>query len=102
MTNDIRCQLESLPGVFGAGSEMQPAFEKIRGAADSGPVLTEHELDQEWLYRVWADGRLVGPYIILWTQQVDRLQLEAPCDYLTWLLQRSPPLKNNAKGFRAL
>ena len=81
---------------------MQPAVEGLRGAADSGPVLTPHELDQEWLYRVWADGRLVGPYINLWTQQIDRLELESPCDYLMWLLQRSPPLENNGKSCRII
>ena len=70
---------------------MQPAFEELRGAADSGPVLTSHELDQEWLYRVWKDGRLYGPYIAMWARQIDKLELESPCDYLLWLLQRSPP-----------
>ena len=81
---------------------MHPAVEELRGAADSGTDFTEHEKNQEWLYRVWADGRLVGPYIILWTQQIDRLELEAPCDYLMWLLRTTPPLEKDGKSCRII
>ena len=78
---------------------MQRTCQELRGPADC-PVLTPHELDQEWLYRVWADGRLSGAYIVMWARQIEVLQREAPCDYLIWLLQRSPALEKNGTGQR--
>ena len=73
--------------------------QELRETADSGPALTEHELDQELLYRLYRDGRVWGPYVTIWSAKVSELQREAPCDYLHWLLQRFPPLvKDNAEG----
>ena len=73
--------------------------EGLRAPADSGPALTEHEKDQELLYRLYRDGRVWGPYAAFWGTKVSELQREGPCEYLEWLLRRFPPLvKDNAQG----
>ena len=55
------------------------------------PQLTEHELDQELLYRVWKDGRVRGNWV-LWSDALAELERQAPCTYLLYLLQCNPPL----------
>ena len=46
---------------------------------DDGGTLSGHELDQEWMYRVWRDGRVRGEYIGLWAKQLQVQQQYAPC-----------------------
>ena len=54
-------------------------------------VLSEHELDQEYLYRLWRDNRVIN-CIALWSKALSDLQKEAPCEYFAWLMKRNPPL----------
>ena len=58
-------------------------------------LLSEHELAQERLYRLWRAGWVQGENVLLWAQSLERLSLEGDCDYLIWLLQRFPRLWEN-------
>ena len=58
-------------------------------------LLSEHELAQERLYRLWRAGWVQGENVLLWAQSIERLSLEGDCDYLIWLLQRFPRLWEN-------
>ena len=60
-------------------------------------LLSEHELAQERLYRLWRAGWLRGKDVLLWAQSLERLALEGECDYLIWLLQRFPGLWKNGE-----
>ena len=55
-------------------------------------VLSEHELDQEYLYRLWKAGRITQEHVQTWAKALSELQAEAECDYFVWLMQRNPPL----------
>ena len=51
----------------------------------------QHELDQELLYILWKDNRVIN-CIALWSKALSDLQKEAPCEYFAWLMKRNPPL----------
>ena len=54
--------------------------------------LSQHELDQEYLYRLWKAGRINDGYVQMWAKALTELQSESPCDYFTWLLKNQPML----------
>ena len=74
---------------------MQSQSDRIRQKGDredpTAWLLNQHELDQEYLYRLWKDNRVIN-CIALWSKAFSELQKEAPCEYFTWLMQRNPPL----------
>ena len=74
---------------------MQSQSDRIRQKGDredpTAWLLSEHELDQELLYILWRDNRVIN-CIALWSKALSELQKEAPCEYFTWLMQRNPPL----------
>ena len=55
-------------------------------------LLTPHELDQEYLYRLWKAGRINDGYVEMWAKALSELQIEANCDYFVWLTQQNPAL----------
>ena len=55
-------------------------------------LLSQHELDQEYLYRLWKAGRINDKYLQMWTKALTELQDEAPCDYFVWLIKNQPIL----------
>ena len=55
-------------------------------------LLTSHELDQEYLYRLWKAGRINEEYVEMWAKALAELQDEANCDYFVWLMQTQPML----------
>ena len=55
-------------------------------------LLTPHELDQEYLYRLWKAGRINEEYVEMWAKALAELQDESPCDYFVWLMQTQPML----------
>ena len=55
-------------------------------------LLSQHELDQEYLYRLWKAGRINDGYVQMWAKALTELQTESPCDYFTWLLKNQPTL----------
>ena len=61
------------------------------GGSSNCPI-SEHELAQERLYRLWRAGWVTGVYVQLWAQSLERLQEEGDCDYLMWLLRTFPAL----------
>ena len=54
--------------------------------------LSQHELDQEYLYRLWKAGRINEEYVQMWAKALSELQTEANCDYFVWLMQTQPML----------
>ena len=60
-------------------------------------LLSEHELAQERLYRLWKAGWVRDENVLRWAQSLKRLSLEGDCDYLVWLLQRFPELCEKEK-----
>ena len=56
-------------------------------------VLSEHELDQEYLYRLWKAGRITHAYVQTWAKALSELEAEASCDYFVWLMQQNPSLQ---------
>ena len=55
-------------------------------------LLSQHELDQEYLYRLWKAGRIGVDYVQMWAKALAELQTESPCDYFSWLLKNQPTL----------
>ena len=55
-------------------------------------LMSQHELDQEYLYRLWKAGRINDKYVKMWAKALTELQTESPCDYFTWLLKNQPTL----------
>ena len=55
-------------------------------------LMTPHELDQEYLYRLWKAGRINEEYVQMWTETITELQDELPCDYFVWLMKHQPML----------
>ena len=53
-------------------------------------LLSQHELDQEYLYRLWKAGRINAEYVQMWAKGLTELQEEADCDYFVWLLKNQP------------
>ena len=57
-------------------------------------LMTPHELDQEYLYRLYKSGRINEEYVQMWATALSELQAEADCDYFVWLLKNQPMLVN--------
>ena len=57
-------------------------------------LLSQHELDQEYLYRLWKAGRINHEYVQMWAKALTELQEEAQCDYFVWLMMNQPMLVN--------
>ena len=55
-------------------------------------LMTQHELDQEYLYRLWKSGRVNKDYVQLWAKTLTELQEEADCDNFVWLMKNQPML----------
>ena len=55
-------------------------------------LLSQHELDQEYLYRLWKAGRINDKYVKMWAKALTELQTESPCDYFVWLMKNEPAL----------
>ena len=55
-------------------------------------VLSEHELDQEYLYRLWKAGRITHACVQMWAKALSELEAEARCDYFVWLMKNQPML----------
>ena len=62
---------------------------------DTDHLLSEHELAQERLYRLWRAGWVRDEHVLPWAQSLERLQAEGQCDYIVWLLQHFPPLSES-------
>ena len=75
---------------------MQPESNRLGGKGDTedrtARLLSQHELDQEYLYRLWKAGRIGVDYVQMWAKALTELQSESPCDYFTWLLKNQPML----------
>ena len=55
-------------------------------------LMSQHELDQEYLYRLWKAGRISDECVQMWATALSELQDESPCDYFVWLMQQNPAL----------
>ena len=55
-------------------------------------ALSQHELDQEYLYRLWKAGRITLEHAQTWAKALSELQAEADCDYFVWLIKNQPML----------
>ena len=55
-------------------------------------LMSQHELDQEYLYRLWKAGRINEDYVQMWAKALSELQTEADCDYFVWLMKNEPTL----------
>ena len=55
-------------------------------------VSSEHDLDQEYLYRLWKAGRITHAFVHLWGKALSELQAKADCDYFAWLMLNQPVL----------
>ena len=77
---------------------MQPQGSDVGGERDlqdrAAPLMSQHELDQEYLYRLWKAGRITGEYVQMWAKALTELQAEANCDYFVWLMKNQPMLVN--------
>ena len=75
---------------------MQSTSSQICGEGDTedrtARLLSQHELDQEYLYRLWKSGRINDKYVQMWANALTELQEEAQCDYFEWLMQNQPML----------
>ena len=74
---------------------MQSQGNTVRDKGDpedrTARLLSQHEIDQELLYILWRDNRVIN-CIALWSKALSDLQKEAPCEYFAWLMKRNPPL----------
>jgi len=75
---------------------MQSTSSQICGEGDTedraARLLSQHELDQEYLYRLWKAGRINAEYVQMWAKALTELQAEANCDYFVWLMKNQPML----------
>ena len=75
---------------------MQSESNRLGGTGDTEDrterLLSQHELDQEYLYRLWKAGGIGDDYVQMWAKALTELQSESPCDYFTWLLKNQPTL----------
>ena len=60
------------------------------GDTEDGAELSQHELDQEYLYRLWKAGRICEKHVQMWATALSELQAEANCDYFVWLMKNQP------------
>ena len=66
---------------------------KVRDREDpTAWLLNQHELDQEYLYRLWKAGRITHAFVHLWGKALSELQAKADCDYFAWLMLNQPVL----------
>ena len=88
-------KLEAVLRVPQPGRLMQSQGNTIRDKGDTedrtSRLLSQHEIDQELLYILWRDNRVIN-CIALWSKALSDLQKEAPCEYFAWLMKRNPPL----------
>ena len=73
-------------------SASNPVCEEGNSKAGTAWLLNQHELDQEYLYRLWKAGRINEDYVQVWAKALTELQSESPCDYFTWLMKHQPML----------
>ena len=70
---------------------MQSESRTICGEGDTedrtARLLSQHELDQEYLYRLCKAGRITHAFVQIWAKALSELQTEADCDYFVWLMQ---------------
>ena len=75
---------------------MQSTSSQICGDGDredrTACLMSQHELDQEYLYRLWKAGRINAEYVQMWAKALTELQAEANCDYFVWLMKNQPML----------
>ena len=75
---------------------MQSQGGQLGGEEDTedrtGPLMSQHELDQEYLYRLWKAGRITEDYVEMWGKALMELQTEADVDYFVWLMKNQPTL----------
>ena len=75
---------------------MQSKCNTIRDKGDTedrtARLLSQHEIDQELLYILWRDNRVIN-CIALRSKALSDLQKEAPCEYFVWLMQQNPSLQ---------
>ena len=75
---------------------MQQSCCDVGGTGDTedrtARLLSQHELDQEYLYRLWKAGRINDEYVQMWAKALTELQDQSPCDYFVWLMQNQPML----------
>ena len=68
----------------------------IRGEGDKEDrterMLSQHELDQELLYRMWRASKVTEDLVQSWSKALSELQQEGSCDYFVWLMQRHPAM----------
>ena len=73
------------------------------GVGGSTDFLSQHELAQERLYRLWRAGWVTGGYVHLWARSLERLQGEEDCEYLMYLFRTFPALvESDAASSKAL
>ena len=88
-------KLEAVLRVPAARPHMQSQGNTIRHNGNTedrtSRLLSQHEIDQELLYILWRDNRVIN-CIALWSKALSDLQKEAPCEYFAWLMKRNPPL----------
>ena len=87
---------EAVPRIPETGQNMQSASSTLCGERNTedraAPLMSQHELDQEYLYRLWKAGKISETYVQIWVKALSELQDEAPCDYFVWLMQQNPAL----------
>ena len=73
---------------------MQSQGSQLGGERDTedGAELSQHELDQEYLYRLWKAGKITEKYVQIWAMALSELEKESPCEYFLWLLKLNPQL----------
>ena len=75
---------------------MQSESSNVGGTGDTedrtARLMSQHELDQEYLYRLYKSGRINEEYVQMWATALSELQAEADCDYFVWLLKNQPML----------
>ena len=75
---------------------MQSKSTELGGTRDTedrtARLMNQHELDQEYLYRLWKTGRVTHAYVQMWANALSELQTEAECDYFAWLMNNQPML----------
>ena len=56
-------------------------------------LLSQQELDQEYLFILWKAARITQEHVQVWAKALSELQTEASCDYFVWLMQQNPSLQ---------
>ena len=74
---------------------MQSKGTELGGTGDTedrtARLMSQHELDQEYLYRLWKAGRINDEYVQMWAKALSELQTEGDCDYFN-LIKNQPVL----------